>query len=216
MLTGNRRFQRHQGFVFLCFDLGRRKSSALSAKLQTYKSTWSRTKPLLESLTPEQLTTAADLAQKHQPITDEGVKELLKLVNKVGIQELGSDEKKVSMLAQLKSAVVYYGSPLVFLTLNPGDLHSALALLYAGESIRTDDFHPSLYPGEYRTRKMLDNPLAVVEYFHTLITAVINNLVNNGLFGDVAYHYGTIEYQGRGTPHIHLLVSHFIICKVLI
>jgi hypothetical protein len=46
----------------------------------------------------------------------------------------------------------------------------------------------------------------VVEYFHTTVNIIINTLLKGGIFGELAHHYGTIEYQGRGTPHTHLLV----------
>lgn len=183
----------------------------MSSKLQTNRTTWQRTKILLESLTPNQLTNAAQQAQLYQPITDSAVKELLKLVNRVGASEMGSDEKKVSMLAQLKSSIVYFGSPIIFLTLNPGERHSPLALLYAGQSINVKDFHPSWYSSEERLKVMLDHPLAVVEYFHTMVNTVINTMIKDGLFGKVIHHYGPIEYQGRGTPHTHLLVICYLV-----
>ena len=53
---------------------------------------------------------------------------------------------------------------------------------------------------------MLRNPLAVVEYFHMTVRTILSTLIKGGLFGELLHHYGTIEYQGRGTPHIHLLV----------
>ena len=46
----------------------------------------------------------------------------------------------------------------------------------------------------------------MVEYFHNMITAIIENVLKEGIFGDVNHYYGTIEYQGRGTPHMHLAV----------
>jgi Helitron helicase-like domain at N-terminus len=52
----------------------------------------------------------------------------------------------------------------------------------------------------------MDNPLAMVEHFHTTIKTIINGPLKQGLFGDMRHHYGTIEYQGRGTPHIHLAI----------
>jgi hypothetical protein len=46
------------------------------------------------------------------------------------------------------------------------------------------------------------NPLAAVEYFHTLLDTIIETVFKQGLFGDFRHYYRTIEYQGRGTPHI--------------
>ena len=52
----------------------------------------------------------------------------------------------------------------------------------------------------------LGNPLAVVEYFHSMITTIIQNVLKEGMFGEVAHYYAIIEYQGRDTPHTHLVV----------
>ena len=53
---------------------------------------------------------------------------------------------------------------------------------------------------------MLQNPLAVVEYFHTLVDTIIETVFKQQLFGDLRHYYGMIEYQGRGTPHLHMTV----------
>ena len=110
------------------------------------------------------------------------------------------------MLTQLKSSVIRHGSPTIFLTLNPAERHSPLALYYAGQQIDIDSFFPENYSSSARLELMLKNPLAVVEYFHTTVNIIINTLLKGGIFGELAHHYGTIEYQGRGTPHTHLLV----------
>ena len=110
------------------------------------------------------------------------------------------------MLAQLKSSIVHFGCPLLFITINPHERYSPLALFYAGEEIDLQDFRPKLYSFAKRLHMTLNNPLAVVEYFHTMMTAIIENMLKEGMFGTVSHYYATIEYQGRGTPHTHLAV----------
>ena len=110
------------------------------------------------------------------------------------------------MLTQLKSSIVHYGCPIVFLTLNPADRHAPLTLYYAGKEINLKTFDPELWSTSKRLEIMLDNPLAMVEYFHTTIKAIIEGPLKRGLFGKMSHYYGTIEYQGRGTPHTHLAV----------
>jgi len=149
---------------------------------------------------------SAQQAQKHQKITDPGVLTLLSAINRIGATSKGSDEKKSHMLTQLKSSIVRYGCPIVFLTLNPADRHSPLALYYAGKEINLKTFDPELWSTAKRLEIMLDNPLAMVEYFHTTIKAIIEGPLKRGLFGKMSHYYGTIEYQGRGTPHTHLAV----------
>ena len=110
------------------------------------------------------------------------------------------------MLAELKSSMVYYECPVIFLTLNPTDLHSPISLFYAGEKINILRFHPTMHSASERLRLMLKNPLAVVEYFHNVVNTIIETILKGGMFGDLVHYYGPIEYQGRCMPHIHLAV----------
>ena len=105
------------------------------------------------------------------------------------------------------SAVVDHGLPIVFMTLNPGERYSALSLLYAGTEIDITDFVPERFPYLERMRAMLANPLAVIDYFHNTVAAILTAVIEGGMFGEGTRYYGVIEYQGRGTPHIHILVS---------
>jgi hypothetical protein len=65
-----RRFQRHRGFVVLCYYILRRRHSLSKTNLLTSKSDSDPTWPLLESLTDEKLMIAANQAAKHKPISD--------------------------------------------------------------------------------------------------------------------------------------------------
>jgi len=177
--------------------------------IQTKRKDWTKTKRLLETLTPAQLSGAAEQARQHKPITNDAVKELLKMVSRVGASSPGSGEKKWYMYTQLKSSVVYHGSPVIFLTLNPGERDSPVTLQFAGEDINPCKFCAEQYSQTKRLQISLSNPVAVVEYFHHTINVIIEKVLKGGLFGELAHHYGVIEYQGRGTPHIHVLVLPF-------
>jgi len=201
-----RRFQKHPQFIILAFDVARRDHTIKQTSIHTHSRHWASTEQLLESLTPDELKEAANQAQEYKAIENPAVRALLRSVDRVGAHALGSDAKRFHMFAELKSSVVYYGLPVIYLTLNPGERHSPLALLYAGEDIDVTEFCPDYYNVASRMEIMLDHPLAVVEYFHTTLRTILSTLIKGGLFGEVLHHYGTIEYQGRGTPHIHLLV----------
>ena len=204
----SRRFQADHRLVSLSFDLARRchnmsKTNSLASRTES----WPRTRTLLESLTPERLTFGAHQAQRYEPISDPAVKELLKFISRVGSTATGSDERKSYMLAQLKSSIIYHGCPLIFLTLNPSERHSAISLYYAGDNIDVKAFYPELYDAAHRLNVTLRNPLAVVEYFHTIVNTILDTMMKGGMFGDLLHHYGPIEYGGRGAPHTHLAVS---------
>jgi len=94
--------------------------------------------------------------------------------------------------------------------MNPGERSSALSLLYAGMEIDINDFVPERFPYLERMKSMLANPLAMIDYFHNTITAIIPAVIEGGMFGEGVQYYSVIEYQGRRTPHIHILV-----CSIL-
>ena len=66
-----------------------------------------------------------------------------------------------------------------------------------------------MYSFTERINTLLQNPLAVAEYFHNTIKGIIEGVLKQGMFGELVHYYGTIEYQGRFTPHIHMAVSFF-------
>ena len=109
------------------------------------------------------------------------------------------------MLVQLKSSI---GCPAIFLTVNPHERYSPIALFYAGEETDIRKVQPKWYSLSQRFKRTLNNPLAMVEYFHNMITAIIEDVLKQGIFGEVSHCYATIEYQGRDTPHIHPAVHH--------
>jgi hypothetical protein len=174
--------------------------------IRTKQRSWNKTKQLLESLTAEDLREAVIQEQKHHKIENPAVWELLKSLGQIGTAASGSDEKKSYMLTELKSSFIYHGCPIIYLTINPGDRHSPLALFYAGAKINVNNFIPEEYSFTDRMNKLLHNPLAVVEYFHNMVQAIIEGVLKGGLFGEEKHHYGTIEYQGRFTPHMHMAV----------
>jgi hypothetical protein len=130
----------------------------------------------------------------------------VKLLAVVGSRTPGSDEQKTQMLVQMKSMVVNLGCPSIYLTINPGDRHSPFVLRFAGESIDPFDFHPSDYTSTERLRTALANPHAVNEYFDTMMHLLVRCVFAGGLFGRLVAHFGVKEFQGRGSPHAHLLV----------
>ena len=148
------------------FDISRLNHNSSKTNVLARRKNWHATELLLASLTAEQLLEAASKAEKYQPITDTAVQALLKDVARVGST---ADERKSYMLAQLKSSIVHFGCPLIFLTINPHERYTPLALFYAGEEINIRKFQPELYSLSKRLKRTLGNALAEVEYFHNMI-----------------------------------------------
>ena len=201
-----RRFQAHDTFVSVCFDVLRLRTTKSQINLHTNRKSWPSTQKLINSLNPPELEYAAAQARKYETITNPKVRELLNLISRVGSVSPGSNEKKSYMLMERKSLVVYYGCPTIYMTINPGDLYSPLSLKYCSVEIDIDNFTPELYDYGQRLKVLHNNPLAVVEYFRNLVDGIMC-VLKQGLFGEMSHHYGIFEYQGRKTPHIHMQVS---------
>src|SRR5947199_9884538 len=108
----------------------------------------------------------ASQAKKHQLITNSTIQELLKGVARIGSIASDFDERKSYMLTQLKSSIVHFDCPLIYLTINPHERYSPIALFYAGEDIDIHKFQSKSYSLSQRLKRTLNNPLAIVEYFH--------------------------------------------------
>ena len=111
------------------------------------------------------------------------------------------------MLTELKSSFVYHECSVIYLTINPEDRHSSLALHYADVPIDVHKFISDEYSFTDRITKLLQNPLTVIEYFHNMIQAIIQGVLKEGIFEELTHHYETIEYQGRFTSHMHMAVT---------
>src|SRR5579859_449627 len=140
------------------------------------------------------------------PFTNPAIKELMRLLSTAEARTLGSQERKTKMLANLKSMIVAHGSPSIYLTINPNHEHSPLALRFAGEDIDPFDFFRDAYSATERMRIALQNPQAVNEYFDTIVRLLIECLFEGGLFGRLVAYFGVKEYQGRGAPHVHMVL----------
>lgn len=81
-----------------------------------------------------------------------------------------------------------------------------------------DRFMATLGPDKAkRAKNIADDPYAAAKFFHFMIATILETLFQvkvtpaqvksgMGVFGRVAAYFGTVESQGRGTLHLHLLV----------
>jgi hypothetical protein len=103
--------------------------------------------------------------------------------------------------------MIYHGSPHIFFTLNPADHTSPIASLLAGKSV--EQVHEMSW--WQRAVLIAKNPVASAQFFQTIVRAFLKTLIKpgveeGGVFGGVDSYYGTIECQGRGSLHLHMLI----------
>lgn len=137
-------------------------------------------------------------------------KRALRLLNKltsISRSLKGSNGHKVHMRNEIRALLKGYGCPALFITLNPHDFNSKLLHILAGYDPDTwSDLNENM-----RARHVADNPDAAAQFFDITIKAFIRYILRYndsrpGLFGKCSAYYGTVEAQGRGSLHCHMLV----------
>jgi hypothetical protein len=95
-----------------------------------------------------------------------------------------------------------------------------IAQVISGVDIDLDRFVASSMPEEVeRNANIAGDPVASAEFFHTFIQAILQHLFGidvrkksgsykrkEGIFGKVQAYVGSVEAQGRGTLHLHMLL----------
>ena len=95
----------------------------------------------------------------------------------------------------------------LFVTINPADIHSPVALYFAGVDLDLDKLLPQKIGTSYERAKIIaSHPVATAKYFHCLIKSILKCLVLGGVLGPAKAYFGTVENQGRGSLHLHLLI----------
>jgi hypothetical protein len=93
------------------------------------------------------------------------------------------------------------------MTINPADIHSRVALYFAGVDLDLDKILPETIPSTYeRAQIIAAHPVATAHFFNQLISSILKCMVEKGLLGPIKAYFGTVENQGRGSLHLHILI----------
>ena len=99
------------------------------------------------------------------------------------------------------------GLPSIFLTLNPADVLSPVALYFAGIKLDLDNIQTEqLMNICKRAKTIASHPVATATFFHLLITNILETMIVGGVLGPIKAYFGTVESQGRGSLHLHILI----------
>ncbi|KAJ3504785.1 hypothetical protein NLJ89_g7757 [Agrocybe chaxingu] len=124
----------------------------------------------------------------------------------------GSDGYKLMLRNQIRSLVNFYGTPTLFITLNPSDVDNLLVRLFSGEDIDLEDLTRGEDLSSWKRRMHAAwNPVACALFFDFIVSKFISIVLGYGtgkagLFGKCTAYFGTVEAQGKGTLHLHMLV----------
>lgn len=215
------RFSKHLQYMFQVFGVIQKRQVSSSASLQISRKDFKRNEVAIRSLKPSDLLIAAGEESRKQPFSNPAVRSLRKHVSAVRAKVMGTDESRIKIRRQIWSTIVVQGPPSLWITINPSDTNDPLAQVLAGSDINLDDFISCSGPNSTtRSHTIAADPYAAATFFNLIINAVIEELFGikghstkkqkisrkEGIFGKVASYVGTVEAQGRGTLHLHMIL----------
>jgi hypothetical protein len=112
--------------------------------------------------------------------------------------------------------MVEKGMPSFYITINPADVYNPLVKFLAGSEIDIDQLSPADIPNYVdEAVTIAKNPYVAAQFFNIYMKAFIKTILacdpkerdlEGGALGSVTAYYGTVEAQGRGTLHCHMMV----------
>ncbi|CAF1369308.1 unnamed protein product [Adineta steineri] len=207
----DRRFEEHHSFIFIVFNMLQRREACLHARLMTSKPYFSKTADQIASLNADDIKQVLNGIEKNKINTSSRtpqVNALLSQVKAIGGKVMGSAQSRSMLRNQIHGLIFNQGLPSIFLTINPADINSRVALYFAGIDLDLDAIIPSNLPSTYQRAEIIaSHPVSTAKFFHRLVTTVIETMISGeGVLGPVKAYYGTVESQGRGSLHLHMLI----------
>jgi hypothetical protein len=214
----DRRFRKDLSFIFQVFGVIQKRQMCFSASLQIRRASFHRHREIIHNVTPADLVKASAEELRRVPYTNPGVRALRQHVSAVRAKVMGTDESRTGIRSQIWGMTMMCGPPSLWITINPSDTNDPIAQVMAGVDINLDNFEKTAGPdGKTRARTIAADPFAAAKFFHYMINAIIETLFGfkkkrhnifrtNGILGMVQGYIGTVEAQGRGTLHLHVLI----------
>ena len=205
----DRRFEKHHSFMFVLFNMIQRRQACLNASLMASRPYFRDIAPNLQSITSHEIETAlmTSIKKPLSSLPNTRINMLLQQIKTVGGHVMGSAHSRAALRTQIHALVFNQGLPSIFMTINPADIHSRIALYFAGIDLDLDRILPQTIPSTYeRAQIIAAHPVSTARFFHVLISNILKCMVEKGVLGPTKAYFGTVENQGRGSLHLHILI----------
>ncbi|KAE8233026.1 hypothetical protein CF326_g1939 [Tilletia indica] len=216
-------FRRHWSFIFVVANIKQRRAIHLGSRLMCKSGDFDRFSKLLRELDPAVVRRVSEHVSRGGNLStisgDE--RQIFKILKKCEIVSANVPGSKAIMnraRAEIRSYVGQYGIFQLFLTLNPGPVHSPVFQVFFGDrSVTLQGRAPEMPTAKERATRVADDPVAASDYFHYHINAVFQFLLGwdirkgtsteaGGLFGRLSAYYLVKEHSMRGQLHCHCLI----------
>ncbi|KAJ3517880.1 hypothetical protein NMY22_g13870 [Coprinellus aureogranulatus] len=152
----------------------------------------------------------------YQPGSEEEARiiRVMTLISPVARNIPGSVAQRIKMRNEIRAIISQRGSPTLFVTLNPADYFNPIVTVLGKRCSTVEEVEAiaSLNTSE-RTSIALKHPVACAQFFDIMIKRFVRIVLRyrrsgskEGIFGVCDAYYGTVETQGRGSLHCHMLI----------
>ena len=219
MLYADKRFRKDSQFPFQVFGICQKREVCRSAVLQMKRTDFVRQINLISTITPDDLKKASQEETQKKRFSNPAVQALRSQLGAVRTRVKGTDESRQHVRSKIWGTNLVSNPPTLWITINPADTQDPIAQVFAGAEIDLDNFCNTNGPNSVeRARNVAEDPFASAKYFHFVVKCVFEILFGitkrgsgridrkEGIFGKVQNYVGTVEAQGRGTLHLHMLL----------
>ncbi len=213
----DKRFRLDLHFVFQLFGVLQKRELCASAALQISKPAFSRYEHAIRSLTTCDFESAGAEEQAQKTFSNPIMSALRRNLTAVRAKVMGTDESRIKIRSLIWGMSIHKNPPSIWLTINPADTQDPIAQVLCGKDIDLNNFDAlHLHPSD---TAIASDPYASAQFFHLTINAVLESLLGisacnhntpikreKGILGVVDAYIGTVEAQGRGTLHLHIVL----------
>lgn len=215
------RFREHPSFIFSVFNVLQRREVIQRTSMRVSRSSFESKAEIYARLQPEAIQRVAEQMEKGEMKFDrqdeKDVLHLMRDVHMVNSTVMGSGASRMKMRNEIRAMIASLGAPSFFITINPADVYNPLVKLLAGDEIDIDKLLPEQIPN-YMEQSILiaKDPVLAARFFHIYMKAFFSaillvdprhkNLLSPSILGATKGYYGTVEAQGRGSLHCHMLI----------
>ncbi|KAF5311483.1 hypothetical protein D9611_011603 [Ephemerocybe angulata] len=212
-------FENDPELAFDIYNIVRKGSVNTSMRFTVPFTTYDKISKDIAALDKVQIASLRERFQRdptYAPTTESelAVTRVLASISPVARDIPGTVSQKIKMRNEIRAIISQRGSPTLFVTVNPSDYHHPIVTVLAQRPMtqaRLADLDQ--LTSSDRTRTALKHPVACAQFFDTMMRNFISIVLrcdrkkkSPGIFGRCDCYYGTVETQGRGSLHCHMLV----------
>lgn len=213
----DKRFRRDHHFMFQVFGVLQKRQVCAAASLQVSKRAFLHHEREIRSLNTMDFDTASAEESAHKVFSNPFMRSFRQNLSSVRAKVMGTDESRIRIRSLIWGMCVKKNPPSIWLTINPADTQDPVAQVLCGEAFDLDHFDAfDLRPSDIA---IASDPYGAATFFHVTINAFLRDLLGitgfthtspihreTGILGDVEAYIGTVEAQGRGSLHLHMLL----------